>query len=49
MLFRSGSALMRDALGQHISERFLAAKRDELKQYETTVHDWELKRYLSVF
>ncbi len=45
----SGSALMRDALGQHISERFLAAKRDELKQYETTVHDWELKRYLSVF
>ena len=45
----SGSALMRDALGEHISERFLAAKRAELKLYETTVHDWELKRYLSVF
>ena len=45
----SGSTLMREALGEHISERFLAAKRAELKLYETTVHDWELQRYLSVF
>lgn len=47
-LFRN-SQLMRDTLGSHIFERFLAAKIVELKLYETAVHGWELERYLSVF
>jgi glutamine synthetase len=43
------SELMRSTLGAHIFERFIAAKRAEVKMYEATVHPWELERYLSVF
>lgn len=43
------SQLMRDTLGSHIFERFLAAKTAEYRLYETIVHDWELERYLSIF
>ena len=44
----SGSQLMRDALGSHISKRFLEAKYAEFEEYRSSVHTWELKRYMSL-
>ena len=43
------SELVRDALGEHIFEHFLAAKRDEWDAYIRHVSPWELDRYLSVY
>jgi glutamine synthetase len=43
------SDLVRDALGGHIVEHFLAAKRDEWDDYLRHVSPWELDRYLSVY
>jgi len=45
----SRSELMRDTLGEHIFERYYAAKQAEYRLYETIVHEWELERYLSIF
>jgi len=39
-------AVIRAALGEHIYERFLEAKREEWEGYIGTVSDWELQRYL---
>ena len=39
------SELMRDALGEHIFEYLIAAKRREWDEYCTTVTDWERQRY----
>lgn len=36
-----------DALGEHVSGRFLAAKKLEIKSYNTQVHPWEIDRYLA--
>jgi glutamine synthetase len=41
------SELMREALGEHIFEYLIAAKRREWNEYCTTVTDWERKRYYS--
>jgi glutamine synthetase len=41
--------LMRDALGDHILERFLEAKSIEWQEYLIQVSDWELDRYLSIY
>jgi glutamine synthetase len=35
-----------DALGPHILERLLEAKRGEWREYSAQVHDWEVERYL---
>jgi glutamine synthetase len=43
------SDLVRDALGDHIVQHFLAAKRDEWDDYLRHVSPWELERYLSVY
>jgi glutamine synthetase len=43
------SDLVRDALGDHIVEHFLAAKRGEWDDYLRHVSPWELERYLSVY
>ena len=45
------TALERDeviaaALGEHVLERYLAAKRAEWREYTAVVHPWELTRYL---
>ena len=40
--------VIRDALGEHIYQHYLEAKRAEWKLYAATVHDWELKRYLEL-
>jgi glutamine synthetase len=41
-----GSALMADALGEHVFEWFLRNKRDEWAAYKTQVSQFELDRYL---
>ena len=38
--------VIRDALGAHIFEHFLAAKRAEWTEYRETIHPWEVERYL---
>lgn len=36
------------ALGEHVLERFVTAKRAEWQDYQGTVHAWELERYLDL-
>ena len=43
------SDLMRDALGDHIFDHFLAAKREEWDGYIRHVSPWEIDRYLSAY
>jgi glutamine synthetase len=43
------SDLMREALGLHLFERFLEAKRLEWNDYLLVVSPWELERYLSIY
>jgi glutamine synthetase len=43
------SDLVRDALGEHIFEHFLTAKRGEWDEYSRHVSPWERERYLSVY
>jgi glutamine synthetase len=43
------SDLVRDALGEHIFEHFLAAKRGEWDAYIRHVSEWERDRYLGVY
>ncbi len=41
--------LMRTALGDHIFDRYIAAKRQEWDEYRIAVSQWELDRYLSIY
>ena len=41
--------VVRTALGEHICERFIEAKRHEWDEYRTYVSPWELERYLEVY
>jgi glutamine synthetase len=41
--------LVREALGEHIADRFLEAKTIEWDEYRKQVHAWELERYLELF
>ncbi len=43
------SDLVRRVLGDHIVDRFLAAKQIEWDDYRTKVHQWELDRYLGAY
>ncbi|XGI83801.1 type I glutamate--ammonia ligase [Halorutilales archaeon Cl-col2-1] len=38
-----------DALGDHVSEKFIQAKRHEWDEYKMQVSDWETDRYLETF
>jgi glutamine synthetase len=42
-------AVVRDALGEHILEHYLRAKRQEWAEYISHVHPWEQERYLSEY
>lgn len=42
------SELVREALGDHIFEKFIANKKIEWERYRTTVTEWELDNYLSI-
>lgn len=41
--------LIQEALGPHITEKFIRAKREEEKEYMTSVGKWELKKYMSYY
>lgn len=41
--------VVRDALGEHITAHFLAAKRAEWGEYSGAVHRWEVERYLAKY
>ncbi len=41
--------VIKDALGPHVSEKFIEAKRAEFENYRTNVSQWELNRYLETF
>ncbi len=41
--------VIQQALTPHILEHFVAAKRQEWRDYIAQVHEWELKRYLAVY
>ena len=38
-----------DALGEHVSETFLEAKKAEVTDYHVSVSEWEKERYLETF
>jgi glutamine synthetase len=38
-----------DALGEHIAEHFITAKRQEWEAYISQVHPWEQERYLEAY
>ncbi|MGL4336137.1 MAG: type I glutamate--ammonia ligase [Turicibacter sp.] len=40
--------VIKNALGKHIFEKFTEAKYSEFDEYRLTVHNWELKRYMSL-
>ncbi|MBA2383474.1 MAG: glutamine synthetase [Actinobacteria bacterium] len=44
----SGSDLMRNALGEHIFERYIELKQKEWDEYRIQLTQWELDRYLGV-
>lgn len=43
------STVMKEALGEHIFDRFIENKRAEWAEYIASVHQWELDRYLASF
>ncbi|HEX6058401.1 MAG TPA: type I glutamate--ammonia ligase [Gemmatimonadaceae bacterium] len=43
------SAVIRDALGEHLARHYLEAKRQEWREYITQVSQWELDRYLAKY
>ncbi|SEI75959.1 L-glutamine synthetase [Deinococcus reticulitermitis] len=40
--------VLRAALGEHVMDRYLTAKRAEWREYSSAVHAWELDRYLDL-
>ncbi len=43
------STLIREALGDHIFNRYMDAKRIEWDRYRKQVHKWEVQEYLAIF
>ena len=41
--------LLKNALGEHIYDKFVEAKRTEWHQYIAQVHGWEVDRYLQAY
>ncbi len=41
--------VIQDALGEHIADKFVEAKKQEFGEYLVQVSDWELDRYLETF
>lgn len=41
--------IIQDALGEHITKRFIEAKELEYERYRTQVHQWEIDNYLTMF
>ena len=47
LLKRSG--FMKQVLGDHVYNNFLAAKEHEWQEYIAQVHDWEIEQYLALY
>jgi len=45
----SNDDVILNALGPYVSDRYIAAKRQEFAEYNREVTEWEVKRYLSRF
>ncbi|WP_227132537.1 type I glutamate--ammonia ligase [Halorubellus salinus] len=41
--------VVQNALGEHVTEKFLEAKRSEFNDYRVSVSEWEKDRYLETF
>jgi glutamine synthetase len=41
--------ILREAFGSEFLEYFTRVKRAEVRRYETTVTDWEMREYLDIF
>jgi len=46
--YASKSSLLREALGDHVYNKYLEAKRREWDEFRITVTEWEIKRYLPI-
>jgi glutamine synthetase len=42
----TNSDIVKDALGSHVTEKFISAKLDEWDSYRKAVHTWEIDEYL---
>lgn len=40
------SDIIKEALGKHVTEKFISAKLDEWDSYRKAVHTWEIEKYL---
>ena len=38
--------MVKGALGEHLTQRFLEAKRNEVMEYNRQVSGWEIEKYL---
>ncbi|HEX7048941.1 MAG TPA: type I glutamate--ammonia ligase [Longimicrobiales bacterium] len=47
LVFFQKDPLMREVLGDHVFEHFIAAKEQEWADYTAQVHEWEIERYLA--
>ena len=45
----AADAVLREALGEHIYARFVAAKQEEWERFLREVHPWEIEQYLARF
>jgi glutamine synthetase len=43
------SPFMKQVLGDHVYQNFLAAKEQEWQEYIAQVHDWEIEQYLALY
>ena len=43
------SDIIKDALGSHVTDKFITAKLKEWNEYRKAVHDWEVEEYLRTY
>jgi glutamine synthetase len=41
--------MLRDAFGTEFIDHYATIKRAEVRRYETTVTDWEMREYFDIF
>lgn len=39
---------IKDVLGKELAEKYIAAKKEEYRQYRAQVTEWEIQKYLRV-
>lgn len=48
LVYAEKSEMLREALGNHIFERFIYIKKQEWQEYRAQVTEWEIKKYLPI-